>query len=135
MKAIIITVFTFMFLSGNSQTYLLPEIGRSTLNNVCGIKVGYEYKSAFVEGSMLTHLDRYNPAYFGGNVGYEVKIGEVGLSPLIGYNYRLISVDKRSANGWSCSYGLRLEYKHISFGVSGISGVSFITLGFKGFLN
>lgn len=124
-----------MFLQGNSQTYFLPEIGRSTLNNVAGVRVGYEYKNVFVDVGMLTHLDRYNAAYFGGSFGYEIGIGEFWLSPFFGYNYRLISVDKKSANGWDYSYGLRLEYKHITFGVSGISGVSFLTLGFRGFLN
>ena len=134
MKTIITTVFAFIFFTGYTQPYAVPSIGKSDLNYIAGVSIGYGFKNVIAEGNMLFHLDRVNAAYLGGSVGYNVPVGSFVLTPLIGRNYRLISTDKTSLNGWVYSAGLRIEYEHFTLSYTRMDEVNFCTVGVRGLL-
>jgi len=134
MKTIITLLLTFIFFTSYSQTYAVVSVGKSDLNYIGEINVGYQFKGFVLEGNLLPHLDRVNAAYLGGSVGYNVPFGMFTLTPLFGRNYRLISTDKIDLNGWVYSAGLRMEYKSVTLCYTRMDEINFVTVGFRGLL-
>jgi len=102
MKKIILSATLILLkIAGFSQGYIAPELGWSSKNTwYVAMKGGYQINKFFTEGSILAQMNQTDAAYFGLGTGYAIDLDFVSVEPALALNYRLVSTDKKSLNGF-----------------------------------
>jgi len=109
-KLSFIFLFSFLTLGAFSQGYIAPELGGSTKGTwYTSLKGGYQVNNIFAEGMIMAQMNDKDAAYFGIAGGYAIDLTFISVEPAAGLNYRLISTDKKSLNGFVPGGSVKLK--------------------------